>query len=309
VRSTPRTKRSISSFWDGKLHMTKGFAALSSHIYAFGGLSISDIYKLDLTGRGPYSLKPVPSMISPNFYPCSFALDKKIYVFSSHLGGTCPTVHWGEVFDPENGKWEALPDPPYDMSFIIHSAALKNPSRILVAFHVPDTRYSAMFYTYNVQHRSWEMLAPPQRKIHSMFPRSCFQMTITAHNTSYWASYWVKKDKVKEEDEEEAFLEEEEAFLIAYNLDLDTWLQGSLLHLGISSDPVPCLLHLENKRFCLLQTVCDYLSFKDKENIDVCCVVVDISHMPEENRLVISLVWEQKYNVDSPFGSSDCLLL
>ncbi|KAE8021227.1 hypothetical protein FH972_007135 [Carpinus fangiana] len=207
---------------------------------------------------------PIAASIPPWQTPRSFSVNVSStdYV-SQHTSpprrGTCPTVHWGEVFYPNNGKWEALPDPPYDMSFIILSATLENPSWILVAFHVPDTRYS-----------------------------SCNE---------------------KEEDKEEAFLEEEEAFLIAYNLDLDTWLQGSLKHLGISSDPVPCLLHLENKRFCLLQTVCDYLSSAEKENTNVCCVVVDISHMPEENRLVISLVWEQKYNVDSPFGSSDCLLL
>ncbi|KAE8021767.1 hypothetical protein FH972_007631 [Carpinus fangiana] len=138
--------KTLSSFWDGKLQATEGFAALGSHVYAFGEPAIpdsgSDLCKLDLTARGPYSLKPVPSMISPKFYPHAFAIDGKIYVFSSVLEGTSPTVHWGEAFDPDNGKWEALPDPPYDTSFIILSAALENPSRILVAFHVPGQKSS-----------------------------------------------------------------------------------------------------------------------------------------------------------------------
>ena len=155
----------------------------------------------------------------------------------------------------------------------------------------------AMFYTYNVQHRSWEVLALPELKIHFTFPIGCFQRTIIAHNTLYWATYWEKEEV------------EEEAFLIAYNLNSATWLEGSLKHFGISSDPVPCILNLENKKFCLLQTVCDRLSSEDEENTYVRCVVVDISHIPGENRLGISLVWEEKYNVDSPFGLSDGLLL
>jgi len=292
-------EKPLTSFSDAKLHVVEGFAALGSHVYAFGGgLAIpfcpSDVCKLDVTGRGAYGFDSVSSMIAPKFCSHNFVLDGKIYVFSSRQMNMPPTAHWGEVFDPHNGKWEALPDPPYDSSFTIISAALENPNRILVAFHVSDTWYSAMFYAYNVQHRSWEMLAPAQRNIHPHYPKGSTQRTVTVHNTLYWFT-----------------LVNDEVFLIAYNLDLDMWLEGSLKDFGIFYDTPICLFHLDKQRFCLLQTLTGEITPDGNIPLDadLYCIVVDVSHMPGENRLGISLAWKQMFKVDCPYPFSDCLLL
>jgi len=289
-------EKPLTSFSDAKLHVVKGFAALGSHVYAFGGgLAIpfcpSDVCKLDVTGRGAYGCDSVPSMITPKFLSHNLVLDGKIYVFSARGPRDMP---WGEVFDPDNGKWEALPEPPCDSSYTIFSAALENPNRILVTFHVSGTCNSAMFCAYNVQGRSWEMLAPAKRNIHRHYPTGVPHRTVTVHNTLYWIT-----------------LVNDEALLIAYNLDLDTWLEGSLEDFGIFYDTPICLFHLEKQRFCLLQSLSRRITPDGNRpsDADLYCVVVNVSHMPGENRLGISLAWKQMFKVDCPYPFSDCLLL
>ena len=278
--------------------MIKGFAALGSNVYSFGGLTypirLSDVYKLDVTTSHPHgSCYPVCPMIAPRCNSHSLVLDGKIYVFSGHLRhifepNIPPTACWGEVFDPDNGRWEALPDPPYDSRVTTLAAALENPNRLLVGFGVPGKHMTAVFCTYNVQNRSWEFLEPAERNIHPNYPVGSLQKTVTVDNTLYWVARKAS-----------------EIILIAYNLDLDMWLEGRLRGLGIllfEDDhdlciEFPFLFHLEKQRFCLLQTS-SHLTPDGHfpSDADLHCVAVDISHMPGENRLDIWLAWEQIYN-------------
>jgi hypothetical protein len=78
--------------------------------------------------------------------------------------------HWVEVFDPANETCELVPNPPkyFVRSIsdrILLSAALQNPDRLVVAHRVPTEPYSAIFYAYDLQHRSWKMLEPAKRKL------------------------------------------------------------------------------------------------------------------------------------------------
>jgi hypothetical protein len=235
-------KKLFASFWEGKLPMIRGFAALGSNVYSFGGLTypicLSNVYKLDVTTPHPRRVCP---MISRRLESRSLVLDGKIYVFSDHLvhnhfvkQAIPPITRWGEVFNPVDGQWESLPDPPYNSRCTLISAALENPSRILAAFYVPNTgrRYTAMFCTYNVQYRCWEMLAPAERELHRNYPVGSLQRTVVVHNTLYWVTRVANEIR-----------------LLAYDLDLDTWVEGRLKGLGIllfdadeSCYRRPCLL-------------------------------------------------------------------
>jgi hypothetical protein len=100
----------------------------------------------------------------------------------------------------------------------------------------------------------------------------------------------------------------DDILFIAYDLDLDLWLEGRLkgfgrfffqdygtLGLRWLGRP-PAFLHLEKQRFCLLQ-------YADDDYVR--CVVVDVSHMPQEKSLIYRLFgikimqWNQKYVVDT----------
>ncbi|XP_062151766.1 uncharacterized protein LOC133860119 isoform X2 [Alnus glutinosa] len=278
----------LASFWEGELSVFDGFAYIGSHIYRFDGPSCricpSDVYKLHVNPRFASGWVPLCKMISTRVDARSLVLDGKIYVFSRGRES------YIEVFDPDDGKWDGLPDPPYDSSCTVLFAALENPNRILVAFCVSGKPGSAMFYTYNVQHRSWEMLAPAERELHPEYPVGFNRRAVTVHNTLYWVIRAYRREEIT---------------LLAYDLDLDMWLEGRLKGLGIllfeddkSCFTLPFLFHLEKQRFCLLQTYGD-----------LHCVAVDIYHMPGENRLGISLAWERKHKIDGPGEISDCLLL
>jgi hypothetical protein len=77
------------------------------------------------------------------------------------------------------------------------------------------------------------------------------------------------------------------------------WFEESLMGLGLFGHTTPFLFHLEEQRFCLFQTSTsdDYDDDDDDDNdyedlpsdADLHCVAFDISHMPWEKRLGISL--------------------
>jgi hypothetical protein len=85
--------------------------------------------------------------------------------------------------------------------------------------------------------------------------------------------------------------------LIAYDLDLDVWLERHVEGLETSCIPydeliggprLPRLLHLEKQRFYVLEcTVDDCLH----------CLVIDVYHVRDKS-LSISFAWEQKYKVE-----------
>jgi hypothetical protein len=97
-------------------------------------------------------------------------LSGKVYIHNhnpyDHTG-----AHWSEVFDPVNGKWEALPNlPTYIDDCLIICATIENPDRIIVAFRIPKDHYSS-----DVHHRSWKELEPARHKLHPMCHREWLQ--------------------------------------------------------------------------------------------------------------------------------------
>jgi hypothetical protein len=146
-------------------------------------------------------------------------LGGKIYV-RNRLPSHHTADSWSEVFDPVNRKWEALPNPPsYHYDCLIIYALLENPSRIIVAFHIPKDTSSTIFYEYSVHDRSWKELAPARRKLHLMCRREWLQRPLSVGNTLYWIE---NKHDVN--------------ILIAYDLKLDVLLEGHVE--GLES---PCL--------------------------------------------------------------------
>jgi len=187
---------------------------------------------------------------------------------------------WGEVFEPANGKWEALPNPPnYPFEYpecIFMSTALENPSGIIAVYRAKDNDYFDIFYVYDVQRRFWGMLAPVKCKLHRLCDVRWQARAVSVSNTLYW---------IERPDNEEF---KDDILFIAYDLDLDLdlWLEGSLKgHIGAEGRH-PGFLRLEKHKFCLLECADDdYL----------CCAMVEISRMPPTKTLGISVAWDQKH--------------
>jgi hypothetical protein len=275
----------LSPFWKGQTPFSAAFVALGSHIYCFGGRAssrepIRDVSKLRIAPRVDKEWVSVfPKMISGRYYSSASVLGGKVYI-RSHDHSYHTGAHWSEVFDPVNGKWEALPNPPmYTDDWLIICATLENPDRIIAAFCVLEDYNYATFYEYDVHHRSWKELEPARRKIHPMCRREWLQRTLSVGNTLYWIER-----------------RHDEIMLIAYDVDLDVWLERHVEGLETSCIPydelsggpgLPRLLHLEKRRFCVLEcTVDDCLH----------CLVFDVSHTRDKS-MGISFAWEQKYKV------------
>ncbi|KAE8099066.1 hypothetical protein FH972_017076 [Carpinus fangiana] len=266
----------LRHFWRGKVPTRASLATLSPHVYAFGGVNYAN---------------PSATGDSGVLQTKDYSAGNKIYLrnslFQTHLLNHC----WGEVFDVDNGKWEALLNPPnylvqYPESIVL-SAIVENPERVIVAYRASYN--SAIFYAYNVRHRSRGRLAPAKRWHHDHVcdntdsgPGNC----VSAGNTLYW----IKREKALKDD----------LLFIAYDLDLNMWLEGCLRGHGIfffqdygildGEGSHPGFFHLEKQRFCLLQFAdeADYIS----------CVVVHVSPMRRMKTLDIEVVCDQKYAME-----------
>jgi hypothetical protein len=293
------SRKSLIPFWKGKVPSGGGLAVLGSHIYSFGGMSYSRsrqpiryAYKFRVTPHVAKELVNASPMLSRRYQPDVSVIGSKIYVRNDDSHHQRSHHEWGEVFDPANGgKWEALPNPPnYPSEYpecMCISAALESPERILVAYRAKDDNSSAIFYSYDVQHRSWGMLAPAKRKLHRLCDTRWRERAISVGNTLYWI----------ERHEDEVF--KDDILFIAYDLNLNLWLEGTLKEHGVfffqdygilgAEARHPGFLHLEKHKFCLLQCADnDYLR----------CVIVEISPMPQTKSLGISVVWDQKYAME-----------
>ncbi|GLT57378.1 hypothetical protein SLA2020_303560 [Shorea laevis] len=155
------------------------------------------------------------------------------------------------------------------------------------------------------------MLAPSKRKLHRFSVGRhedwCQEGAVSANNTLYWIHHADKfRDRL------------DEILLIAYDLDLDVWLEGHIKGIknlfsldyqpgcdcdgdGDGGAMLPVFLHLEKQRFCLLQR-------QVGENDYLHCVVVDVFHMTEEKTLQISVAWDQKYSMEPCGGIYDTVL-
>ncbi|KAE8076054.1 hypothetical protein FH972_014727 [Carpinus fangiana] len=277
---------SILRVWKGSIpvELPASFAVLGSELFCVGGrlrrpgiprsfftLSqppIPDIYALDINSPGEKDWIRVGSTISPRLEPHSLVIGGKLYVLSGFDHDTydysSSDLH-GEVFDPVTGLWEALPDAPWPMKSLIISAALENPNRILVASIAQgDFDTCATFFTYDVQNRSWECLKPCRRNMHRDCPVGRRGTAIAVGNILYWIT---KKAK-----------------LLAYDLDLDLWLLGSIEGPGIP-----------------------WVVSDNDQHIE--CDLFDVSPMPKKKKLRISFVSTIKYRTDHPVIITHCLLL
>jgi hypothetical protein len=183
-----------------------------------------NIYELQLNPSVANKWVRIANLKSPRFPPEVSVLGHKLIVWNSILGQL--SLHWAEVFDPVNGTCELVPNPPkYFVSSIadriLLSAALQNPDRLVVAHRVPTDRYSAIFYAYDLQHRSWEILEPTKRKLpryHVVRDEVWLEIAVGVENTLYWIVRPIGMD--------------EDIFFIAYDVNSDMWLDGYLKGLG-----------------------------------------------------------------------------
>jgi hypothetical protein len=286
--------------WKGKVPLGS-FKAMDSKIICFGGLSPTgfddsirgtrDIYKLQLTPHVGNKWVPYSTLKSRRFPPqVSVFLGSKLIVWNPVSSG--PSRHWAEVFDPENETCELVPNPPMysgrsSSDRVILSAVLQNPDRLIVAQRVPDDLYSAIFYTYDLQHRSWKLLEPAKRELprYRVYGDELWlERPISVNNTLFWVERPIgMKGHI---------------LFIAYDLNSDLWLEG---HLGLGrfffpeySDfgefTRPSFFHLEKERFCLFQCSND-----DHAR----CIIVEVSRIPGEKTLAISVLWDQHYEFKS----------
>ncbi|KAE8099013.1 hypothetical protein FH972_017030 [Carpinus fangiana] len=286
----------LRHFWRGKVPSMASLATLGPHVYAFGGLTagnplqreIRECYRLRITPQVGKEFVPVSPMVCRRCSSDTSVLGNKIYLRSSLSQADLLNHCWGEVFDVDNGKWEALPNPPnypvQDRESIVLSAVVENPERVIVAYR--GSYNSAIFYAYNVRHRSWGRLVPAERWLHhdlcddtDSWPGNC----VSAGNTLYW----IKR-------------EQDDLLFIAYDLDLNMWLKGCLKGHGMfffrhdrymdGGGCPPGFFHLEKQRFCLLQFA---------GHVDcIRCVVVDVSPMRGMKTLDIEVVCDQKYAME-----------
>ncbi|KAE8124091.1 hypothetical protein FH972_019001 [Carpinus fangiana] len=287
----------LRHFWRGNVPAIASLATLGPHVYAFGGLNyanpspweIQECYRLRITPQVGKEFVPVSPMVSGRCSSETSVLGNKIYLHNS-LSQTDLLNHcWGEVFDVDNGKWEALPNPPnYLVQYpgsIVLSAVVDNPERVIVAYRASYN--SAIFYAYNVRHRSWGRLARAKRWLHDdVCDGSWHGNCVSAGNTLYW----IKREKALKDD----------LLFIAYDLDLNMWLKGCLKGHRLfffrdygyldGEGSHPGFFHLEKQRFCLLQ-------FADKADY-IHCVVVHVSPMRRMKTLDIEVVCDQKYAME-----------
>jgi hypothetical protein len=121
-------ERTIKPFCEGNHSFDFTFAALGSTIYCFG--PDDSVFKLGAVGPMTDRWIRAPSMNTHRNQPHKWVLGSKLYLLGSDRRDL---EMFAEVFDPVINKWVVLPEPPYEMSYFIVSAALENPNRILVA--------------------------------------------------------------------------------------------------------------------------------------------------------------------------------
>lgn len=284
--------------WKGLSREDSSFAAIGSDLYCLGGLYLSnyyffpppipDVLKLDTTSRTSDFVPVDNYMISPRTSPLTLVLDKKLFAFKGYYsypgGPPLPTPVDGEMYDPETKKWEALPEPPFYMGCDLIYGTLENPSRILIA-RLVKREDAAMFYTYDVENRVWNGLG--KRQVHPDCPigwEGWGERAITVANTIYWVT--------------------RNSHLLAYSVDKDMWLEGSLRGLGISFLEgnelicLPGLVHLEGQLFGLVQSV---------SGEGLLLVIIDAAIL--RSSLQISVVAVHRCKMEAPTMVTDCLFV
>jgi hypothetical protein len=292
----------IFPFWKGFVPVASSVAVLGSEIYYVGGVYdgyyiprsiIPDVLKLDLTSSTPNLVPANNYMISSRREPIIFVHDQKLFaiggfrsIASSAATAIATVGPLFEMYEPKTNEWEPwkpLPEPPFYVGRQLIYGTLENPKRILIAPVVPR-EFSVMFYVYDVELRVWSCLG--DRSIHRKCPIGWHgwggQRAVTVGNTIYWVT--------------------SDADLLAYNVEKDEWIEGSLKGLGISFVEhkelmgMPGLVHLEGRFFGLVQSA-----------PELQIVIIDAPIF--RSSFVISVVGVLRYKTEDPTEISCCFLL
>ncbi|KAE8099798.1 hypothetical protein FH972_017751 [Carpinus fangiana] len=293
----------IFLFWKGFVPVFSSVAVLGSEIYYVGGFYdpdgyyfpcsiIPDVLKLDLTSSTP-NLAPANNyMISSRIEPIILVHDQKLFAiggFPSTASSAATAIATDgplfEMYEPKTNEWEPWkpwPEPPFYVRRKLIYGTLENAKRILIAPVFPR-EFSVMFYVYDVELRVWS--CPGDRSIHRKCPigwDGWGQRAVTVGNTVYWVT--------------------SDADLLAYNVEKDIWLFGSLKGLGISFVEhkefmgMPGLVHLEGRFFGLVQSA-----------PELQIVIIDATIV--RSTFVISVVGVLRYKTEAPTEISCCFSL
>ncbi|KAE8099639.1 hypothetical protein FH972_017604 [Carpinus fangiana] len=287
----------IFPFWKGFVPVASSVAVLGFEIYYIGGFYdpdcyyfprsiIPDVLKLDFTSSTPDLVPANNYMISSRIEPIILVHDQKLFVIGGFPSTTTATAGPSfEMYEPKIKEWEPwkpLPEPPFYVGRQLIYGTLENPKRILIAPVVPR-EFSVIFYVYDVERRVWSCLG--DRSIHRKCPiewDGWGQRAVTVGNTVYWVT--------------------SDADLLAYNVDKDIWLEGSLKGLGISFVEhkelmgMPGLVHLEDRFFGLVQSA-----------PELQIVIIDATIF--RSSFVISVVGVLRYKTEAPTDISYCFSL
>ncbi|XP_059450146.1 uncharacterized protein LOC132181098 [Corylus avellana] len=294
----------IFPFWKGFVPVASSVAVLGSEIYYIGGFHVPDCYcfprsiipdvlKLDFTSSTPDLVPANNYMTSSRIEPLILVHDQKLFVVGGFPSTATTTATAGplvEMYEPKINKpkinewepWKPLPEPPFYVGRKLIYGTLENPKRILIAPVVPG-EYSAIFYVYDVELRVWSCLG--KRPIHRKCPigwDGWGERAVTVANTVYWLT--------------------SDADLLAYNVEKDMWLQGSLKGLGISfveNQTLMCMpgfVHLEGRFFGLVQSA-----------PELQVVIIDATIV--RSSFVISVVAVLRYKTEAPTDISYCFSL
>ena len=317
---------SIPKVLYNKINRADYHAVLGSHLYSFGGQISNppdsnygykefdnystEVWALDTTHPSDH-WKPCPPMTRPRLHPPATVLDGKIYVLAGFNQFFPPNeVGWMEVFDPNLGTWEALPNPPsdnhnhIDQNSMISFALLETRKEIFVTTKYPNF-HNIIFYIYNVMNRSWRKLIPSMR-----IPEVDYDRVVGVGNTIYWVRLYGIIDRESCECV---------VCIQAYDLDRDVWFKGTVdTHSIYGKRERICdhnhrLHHLCDRKFCLLirSTQNKGKGEDELKNYYLYCLILDVStiYEDEEWQLSISIVSVQKYDTGRYFNMLDSLLM
>nr|XP_023920250.1 uncharacterized protein LOC112031777 [Quercus suber]POF00484.1 hypothetical protein CFP56_55156 [Quercus suber] len=241
-----RTPRTLSPFAVLKLPTRTFFTAVDSYIFIFHD-SINKILTFNSSG----DWKLAPPMNCPRTSPHIIVLDGKLFV----IGGLIHPIGvlkyplpidycFMELFDPDIGIWEPLPNPPFMNQPSEMVTALLHDRKILVASYT-----GSVLYFYHIDYGVWTLSLSINLSKGNFLLSPDMVKSVGVGDMLYRVSF----DHVDHP---------KHLVIQAFNLSLDQWFEGCL-NVGseifgeyneVLEDGYPCcgLIHLCDQKFCLL---------------------------------------------------------
>ncbi|KAK9989213.1 hypothetical protein SO802_029452 [Lithocarpus litseifolius] len=248
--NSPPIKSTLSPFAVLKLPTTTFFTAVGSYIFIFHD-SVNKI--LTFNNSGDWKL--APPMNHPRTSPHIIVLDGKLYVIGGliyPIGGLkypLPANYcFMELFDPDIGTWEPLPNPPF-------MDRLHQPREMVTSLlhnrEILVTSYTDfLFCIYRIDERIWYFAPPLPNLLEGNFLLPPGMVKSVGVGSMLYRVSFDHVDHPKH------------LVIQAFNLSLDQWFEGCL-NVGseifgeydeVLEDGYPCcgLIHLCDQKFCLL---------------------------------------------------------